>query len=127
MRRLRPGQSTATTIATLAYVLVATGLPTFLHLTADHSDADQARGHCAESIAGQRTDDHDSTPPNQPKPAQSDCKICWQLASIAADDPQSYQVTIASLLPDLENTIESLPLVRQAELTSAAPRAPPLA
>ena len=131
MKSLRYNRSITTTVASLAYLLVATGLPAFLHLSADHSESGSRCGlgesseHCLASTDAIAGDDHHSTPDEQPKPAPSDCEICWQLASITADDPAGLQVTISAPAlagDDIEPTIQA---ARQAQLTSAAPRAPP--
>jgi len=132
MKRLRYNRSITTAVASLAYLLVATGLPEVLHLSADHSepgrtcglvDSSDLFGSSNDAIAG---DDHHSAPAGQPKPAPSDCKICWQLASITANDPAASQVTIsAPALAYDDDVAPTVQAARQAQLTSAAPRAPP--
>lgn len=132
MNRLRPNQSITTTVASLAYLLVATGLPAFLHLSNDHGATGNRCGltgageHCGVSNAAFAGDDHHSAPADQPKPAPSNCEICWQLVSITADDPAGQHVSISAPLPAGNHTERSIETARQVQLTSAAPRAPPM-
>lgn len=132
MKRFHHNHSITTTVASLAYLLVATGLPAFLHLSADHVETGRgcrvvdASDGCADSTILAADDDHHSTP-TQPQPAPSDCEVCWQLASITADDPAGLLVTISAAEYACDDAKPSNQTARQAQLSSAAPRAPPIA
>jgi len=131
MKRLRYIRSITTTAVSLTYLLVASGLPAFLHLSADHGETGSRCGlaaveQCGDSTTAIARGDHHSTPADPPKPAPSDCEICWQLASITADDPEGSQVAISALQPVSDHIEPSILSACQTQLTSAAPRAPPI-